>query len=242
MNKLKVNVVYDNFSEFEKIATPTLNSLNFTMRNHTMLALPLFLSYNKTYYRLQDNNLTAFRILGYCVMCNHYDVYVAYYVQTPNHKPFWRTDFIIEQSVILENKEDMFDYMKGATFLNINGCKKWCRIHDLMLNNEHIFYDNIYRNLTYTWIWDKNTKRPKRISSQLQYLVFTPNSINIGVNLNYNIHCGDKHYPSAEDCIKEKLNGFTISDFEDEPFEMNIAVLPQTPKIHVLKFIEDEIC
>ena len=54
------------------------------------------------------------------------------------------------------------------------------------------------------------------------------------------IKCGyGKTYFTKEECVQDRLNGLEIVEFAEEPFEINIEVLPNRKVTHILRFIED---
>jgi hypothetical protein len=83
------------------------------------------------------------------------------------------------------------------------------------------------------WQWDYQYNQPNcNYDFYFKYFVVCEEGTFIGIS-------NDDYYFSAEECAMNKLNGMQIVDFADEPVKITINVLPNTPKMHTLRFVED---
>lgn len=97
--------------------------------------------------------------------------------------------------------------------------------YDVFTDNGGIFND---------WYWHPTLQKPKTSRTYIQYLLITKDNVQIGLR-----PC-DGYFSSKESCIKHHLNDFEIDDFETDPFNIEIEVLPNTPKKYILKFEQEE--
>lgn len=224
-----VNLTYS-FTEFEKINAPIYNS-----RHIGLMEYPSFLQFNKTYYLFENDKLTAFRVLAIAFKRSGYNDYCCYLVQLPNQKPTWIESFITKSSRVFANQTDMFDYIGGNHQLDLN-VKLWFNAKNFFEqfkkfdNNSNFLLDN---NLHAEWVWDKTKKLPIKQISRVKHVVITEDSVNISIDL------PNGAFATREECVKNQLNGFIIEDFAEDPIEIEITILPNKPKIHILRFIED---
>lgn len=218
-----VNLTYS-FTEFEKINAPTYNS-----RHIGLMEYPSFLQFNKTYYRFDIDKLTAFRVLAIAFERSDYNDYCHYLVQLPNQKPTWIRSFITKSSIVFANKTDVFDYIGGNYNLNLN-VKLWFGAKTFFERFEN--FDHNY-NLYAEWVWIETKNLPIKQISKVKHVVITEDSVNISIDLPNNA------FATREECVKNHLNGFIIEDFAEDPIEIEITILPNKPKIHTLRFIED---
>ena len=82
------------------------------------------------------------------------------------------------------------------------------------------------------WYWDNSSQQPKTSLTYISYLLITKGNVQIGLK-----NC-DNHYKSKEECIKAHFNDYYIDDFEDDPFSVEIEVLPNKARKYILQFEE----
>jgi hypothetical protein len=218
-----VNLTYS-FTEFEKINAPIYNS-----RHIGLMEYPSFLQFNKTYYRFDIDKLTAFRVLAIAFECSGFNDYTYYLVQLPNQKPTWVRSFITKSSIVFANQNDMFEYIGGNYDLNLN-LKLWFHAKTFFERFENFVHND---NLQAEWTWSKTKNMPIKQTSRVKHVVITEDSVNISIDL------PNDAFATREECVKNQLNGFIIEDFAEDPIEIEITILPNKPKIHTLRFIED---
>lgn len=211
-----------------------ISSFNCPIINSDLLykfIYPHWLELNKTYYRLQNTNLTAFRVLGISFTYYQHSYFTSYLVQTPNNEPQWMFDFITPSSVVLSNKDDMFSYFDDKS-INLNK-PNWQTLSRLIYSLNSDLYDNgscyFIRNC---WTWNKNKRAPERVKSGFNKVLLTKNSLIIQVELN------DKQFLTKEECIANQLNDFVVNDFIEEPYDIALNVLPNkgiTRTFHIVE-------
>ena len=135
----------------------------------------------------------------------------------------------------------MFEFINGNTRLNVNNTNNlnWKEICYFLSNVyvEKLGYKVCIRQGTIhnDWYWDNSSQQPKTSLTYITYLFITKGNVQIGLT-----SC-DKHYKSKEECIKAHFNDYYIDDFEEEPFSIELKVLPNTLKKYVLKFEQEEV-
>lgn len=220
---MEVNLTYS-FKEFEKLNTPIYHSRGL---HNTMY--PQFLKFNKTYYLLNDKQLTAFRILAISFEKSGFSTYMYCFVQLPNQEPKWVKQFITKNSIVFANKDDMFEYLKGNQNVNIN--TKWGYISHFLLHNKNYKFDADYYEGE--WVWDSCEKCPVKNWTIFEHILITEGKVNFSILID---SCA---YPTKEECLKSQLDGFVIDDFMEEPTKIELTILPNKAKTHILKFVEE---
>jgi hypothetical protein len=219
---------------FEKFNVPSFHRMTLPS-----LRIPLHIEFNKTYYMMMNDKLQAFRIIGISIAQLNSKDTICYLIQKPNESIKWVADFITTNSVIFENKDDMFEFINGNTRLNVNNTNnlKWKEICYLLSN---VYVEELGYKVRFSkgqiyndWYWDNSSQQPKTSLTYISYLFITKGNVQIGLK-----NC-DKHYKSKEDCIKAHFNDYYIDDFEEEPFIIELEVLPNTLKKYVLKFEQE---
>jgi hypothetical protein len=183
------------------------------------------LEFGKTYYKLENDNLIAFRIFGmlYCAKRGFY-----YLVQLPNKELSWICQFINKHSCIFKNQHDMYDYLNG---------NYECDINNYHLRNErHIVIDDtngyeIYQNHIILWKQDQSSMRPTKVIANIAKLIILPNDVICQVTLD------NDTFFSQLDCVKNILNRMTITSFDDGTL-FNINIPNNKQKITKLKVYE----
>lgn len=221
---------------FEKFNVPRFHHMDLPL-----LHIPLHIEFNKTYYIMMNDKLQAFRIIGISIgnFGNKYAIY--YLIQKPNESIKWVADFITTNSVIFEDKDDMFWFINGNVRTNVNNPYNatWKEICYFLTNKyvEKLGY-KVYVSkgqIHNDWYWDNSSQQPKTSLTYISYLFITKGNVQIGLT-----SC-ENYYKSKEECIKAHFNDYYIDDFEEEPFSIELEVLPNTPKKYVLKFEQEEV-
>lgn len=192
--------------------------------------LPLNLSIGKTYYHLtKGGNLIAFKIHAYTFLKRNYSATLFGLIQTPTETS-WRCD--VFQGLIFENVEDYYTYLESG--------KGNIIIQKQLFNEKGNNHDTSFR-LYKTYYWNKSRQRPQVTNTRMWRILITDTHVYIEVDYT---HCQygirENGFSSAEECIKYNIDGMKIVDFEDPKVIVNIQIEePKTPKVRVIKFIED---
>lgn len=219
---MNVNVTF-NPQKFEKLNLPQVNHSyirKFSIPNLTI---------GKTYYKLTDEkSLQAFRILAITLEMNGNCEYVCYLIQTPNSTN-WERNYFTNVDVIFEEKDDLFSYLQGNTYLNVN--TKWNSITDYFreLND---FRDEVFGEFYHSWYINSRTKCANVASTNVKYVLLLEDSIEVCLE-----HKKDYYFNTKEECLAHYLNGLVIDDFAEEE-EITIKVLPNKSSKKVLQVIE----
>lgn len=193
--------------------------------------LPKNLSIGKLYYFLsKGGNLVAFKIHAYTFVnhgvCNYI---LCGLIQTPTETS-WRND--VFNSLIFESVEDYYTYLESGKG-NIN-------IEKQPLNNKGNEFDTSF-HLFKTYYWNKLKQRPQVTNTRMWRILITDTHIYIEVDYTHSQYrTRENGFSSAEECIKYNIDGMKIVDFDDPKVIVNIQIEePKTPKVRVVKFIED---
>lgn len=215
---------------FESISAPKVH----TDHIGDGIQFPRNLKFNRTYYKYEENKLVAFRVLAYAYTCirQSLDIYgLSFLVQFPNQQPCWENSFLTTKSKIFNSPDD---FIKHQTTGNCEVDLYW-EIGRCVFSN--LAYAAVIGPKGNVWLWSDTYNCPvNTFNASFTHFVVCEQGLFIGIPKSY---CGDKYYLSAEECIKDRLNGLEIVDFAEEPVKITINVLPNTPKIHTLRFIEE---
>jgi len=188
--------------------------------------LPKNLTIGKTYYHLtKGGNLIAFKIHAYTFLKRHGTTLFGL-IQTPTETS-WRCD--VFQGLIFENVEDYYTYLESGKG-NINIEKQ-----PFEYGSRKSFY--LYK----TYYWNKSKQRPQVTNTRMWRILITDTHVYIEVDYTHCQYCTRENgFSSAEECIKYNIDGMKIVDFDDPKVIVNIQIEePKTPKVRVIKFIED---
>ena len=136
--------------------------------------------------------------------------------------------------MIFESVEDYYTYLETG--------KGNIKIEKRPLNNDNrksCFAPPFYLRKTY--YWDKLSQRPKVTDTRMWRILITDTHVYIEVDYKHWENGEDTNgFPSAEECIKHHIDGMKIVEFDEPKVVVNIHIeKPKTPKVRVLKFIED---
>lgn len=214
---------------FNKLNTPKFYRVDRTSIYQELL-FPRNLQFNKTYYTYFNNEITAFRIVAYAVTdekivhTNRLTPNLTYLVQFPNKSLVWITDFLTNTTIVCENKEQMINYPLTKKCIDFN----WT------------YANNMFPNLAYAAVislrgrvWIKKDFAPfNNFHPIIKSFIVMNNNTFILIDNN------KEYFLSEEECVKSILNNCIINDFADEPFDIEICVLPNQQKRQVLKVVE----
>lgn len=221
-------VITKSLDFFQSINAPKLSCANYI---RCEFQFPFGLQFNRTYYIHRNGQLTAFRILAYAYkdMCsNGSGVYgLTYLVQFPNQAPEWIDKFFDAHTLIFVSVDDFIQHQSGRDMS-----------HDLCWTRA----SSIYREYSYAaviglkgklWKWDYLYNQPNcNCSFYFNYFVVCEEGTFIGIS-------NEDYYLSEEECAMSKLNGMQIVDFAEDPICVTVNILPNAPKFHTLRFIEE---
>ena len=192
--------------------------------------LPKNLSIGKLYYFLsKEGNLVAFKIHAYTFVKHNYSTALYGLIQTPTETS-WRND--VFDGLIFESVEDYYTYLESGKG-NIN-------IEKQPFNQKGNDYDTSF-HLHKTYYWNKSKQRPQVTDTRMWRILITDTHIYVEVDYTHSQYrTREKGFSSAEECIKHNIDGMKIVDFDDPKVIINIQIEePKTPKVRVIKFIED---
>lgn len=214
---------------FEELGAPSCKKQDY-FRNS--LLFPSKLEFNRTYYKYAKDKLTAFRILAYAVQGkyprNGGDKYLklSYLVQTPSNKPEWIENYIDEDYPIFYSKEDFLRHQVRSCSVDLG----WVCGRVAFPQSA---YAAVISARGRVWAWDSSSLRPTNdFHPNMDYFVVCPDGVYIGVS-------DEDYYLSAQDCVKSHLDGMEIDEFAEEPFSIQIDVLPSEQVTHTLRFVEE---
>jgi hypothetical protein len=190
---------------------------------------------NETYYKYYPgaNQLIAFRVLAFSY--NSIGELTCL-IQQPNGQPKWIANFITTNSTIFVKRNDYFEFINGDKKLNIVGSwrEDWSSFKSILLNNDYPLKNCVSNGGTIyaSHYWDNKDNSVKRTETIIEHIFFTNEDCHICVKHK------DGTFSTKEECLANKLNGLHIVEFAEEPFELKITILPNEPKISVLKIVE----
>lgn len=197
--------------------------------------------FNQTYYKVDNktNSLVAFRVLAISITKKNGWYYPCYLIQLPNGETNWYINYIEE------NRTKLFSSVEHYTHYVANVCNSLhlefisvAKIFDKFINypNKASYHDML--SFYYTYKWNDHIHKAQKCETYITYLLITESGLSVCTN-HYNRYDETNYYGSEEECVKSKLNGMKIIDFNDK-INIEIKIQPTNkPKIHVLKFIED---
>ena len=213
---------------FQSLNAPKLSCVTY-IRNE--FKFPFGLQFNRTYYIHRKGQLTAFRILAYAYkdMCPRASgVYgLTYLVQLPNQAPEWIDKFLDQNTRIFASVNDYIQHQGGR---DMSQELHWTCARPMYVEYSYAAVIGLKGKL---WKWDYQFNQPNcNCSFYFDYFVVCEEGTFIGIS-------EPDYFLSAEECAMTHLNGMQIVDFADEPVKITINVLPNAPKVHTLRFVED---
>lgn len=190
--------------------------------------------FDKVYYAiLKDNELSAFKVIGYSFRSH------KYCIQTPNGYLF---DNLIETN-IFSSPQHYYDYVGGNSkpleFPYFEIMFEKVKFNDKPLFRKRRMggysHDDIFDVNELSYKWSKNENRPIPSQTYIDVVFYCKNGVYI------NIVTKDKQYLSYADCAKDGLSNIEIVDFGNNEMNININVVINTePKkvVRTLTIIE----
>lgn len=228
---------------FEKEINPSVMSMiekgnednRFLYNNDVILTaqkIPSGFEFNKVYYKVNGKSLQGFKI-RLCVLNRKGDGnYPLYYlVEYPNGELKWVKDFLDNNTLLFEEPNDFFDYLNGYSELAI-------RIKILSLYSfSRRFGASDYIRFTRTWFWSNKDEKPMKKYSNIRFMLLNEQGLIPILRATSMLN----EYTSQEECMKGKLNGFTIEEFPQSEFSfnINIEIKKNEPIVRTLKFVEE---
>ncbi len=243
---MKTNVTYTfNLNPFVKNNVPTAEENYVVEHVDPSFLLPLGDYINKTLYMSEQNeqgktNLTACRILAWAVTfrwhVNDYRFGISFYIQKPNETAKWE-----DWGALTKNGQKNYQKPTKKLFWSVNDylCHVngetvaepicWTRVDCVLELQPYNEYSSVIER-SYFWDGDDIKKRPSRVP----YIMGDASGVLVGLK-----HRASHHYNSKADCLKSRLDGMEIADFDEDPYEIHIDVQPKGARVHTLRFIED---
>lgn len=218
-------------NEFIRLNTPTFGYYTIDDSN---LFYPKHLKLNTTYYKLSTDRLVAFRILAVACICEN-GKRVSFLVEMPNKKPRWITEFITTSSIILSHRDNYYSYIGGNKSVNINNVDnaEWVKISKLAYENSIC---DRHGNIVRSWVFDEQSQQVCCVRTCINYILINED----GFYINLSTKNG---FRSKEECLRYKLDGFIIEDFEEDEtqleFEIKVSIKPSKPIIRTIHIIEE---
>ena len=227
---------------FEKDINPSIMSLiekgnedNRFLYNHDLIwhgqKIPNGFEFNKVYYKVNGKTLQGFKI-RLCILnrkgdCN-YPLY--YLVEYSNGRLEWKQDFLDKNTLLFESPNEFFEYLNGYEELAI-------RINNLYLYSFSGRGASEYTRFTRTWFWSNKDEKPMKKYSNIKYILFNEQGLIPILRASSTLN----EYATQEECMKEKMNGFTIEEFPQSEFSfnINIEIKKKEPIVRTLKFMEE---
>ena len=230
-----VNVVFTQSREiFDKFNVPKFHYCqSYICKN---FLFPFGLEFERTYYKRNNDGLTAFRILAYTI--NDSDCLnkkLTFLVQLPNKSPQWISDFINVKTNIYDSAEE---------YILTGGTKKvnllWGDLiqggigHVWHGYNDRYFFKN---DIFYTI---KNGAISNSTGHYCSNLFVSKNGwlVQIAKRSLESYHGEEGIYLTNADAMKVLIKDMPISDFAEEPINIDITILPNTPKYTKVMIIE----
>ena len=201
------------------------------------IEFPRALEFKRTYYMYKNNRLIAFRIVAYALfsrLTTYRKTGLSFLVQTPNEPIQWIEEFIKPNTKVFADVESFMEHQvtgKGNISLDwtmspnmFPFLKDW---HNISLKGK-------------VWCWNDETKCPRNDFSPLftSFLVYENNLFVLFPKQGF---LSRDYYLSKEDCVKSRLDGMEIIDFDDSDtiFECEIQITSTRKKIHTLRFLDE---
>lgn len=214
--------------------TEQFNELNVPRTNANFipcgLEIPMGLVCNKTYYRQRGNSLTAFRVVMVAIGADHTSPCTThYFIQEPNKQPYWENRQKFSTTPIFESKEDFL--MHQATGNN-NVKLRWTRVRDAYPNLAYAAVVGLKGKL---WRWDSAKGCPTNdFNPEIKFFVITED----GTYIVHNNENG-KISTSRSEVIAKQLNDMEVVDFDDEPNQFSVNILPSREKRVTMLKVEE---
>ena len=228
---------------FEKDINPNILSMiekenhdNRFLYNHDVIwgaqKIPSGFEFNKVYYKVNGKTLQGFKIRMCILNRKGDDNYPLYYlVEYPNGSLEWKKDFLDSNTLLFEEPNDFYDYLNGFEEVAI-------RIENLHLYSfSRRLGSRDYLRFTRTWFWSNKDEKPMKKYSNIKFILLNEQGLIPILRASSTVN----EYSTKEECMKDKMNGFTIEEFPQSEFSfnINIEIKKKEPIIRTLKFMEE---
>lgn len=189
--------------------------------------------FDKVYYAIfKDNELSAFKVIGYSFRNN------KYLIQTPNESFF---NSLINTN-IFSSPQHYYDYV-GGNSKPLAFDEFEIKFENAKFNNKPLFKKrtNVCAEITYydvnkiSYEWSKNSNRPIPSQGYIDVVFYCKHGIYINIVTNKN-QC-----LNYADCAKNGLSNMKLVDFGNDEMNININIVINTePKkiVRTLTIIE----
>lgn len=230
-------VCTQSLSIFEDLNVPScdLQKIQSGMR------FPTKLQFEHIYYTYKNNKLIAFKVLAYCVyshLTTYEKVGLSFLIQMPNERTKWIEDFLQCDTKVFDSVEAFMSHQ-----VNGNGAISlgWDRACSALSEFTTTYVNSTlqYKTLEHKmWKWNNTAMYPTNtFMPYFKRCLFYKDNIYVYLPLKC---LGADMFLSKEECIKSRLNGMEIVEFdEDKPtIKINIDITTNK-KIHTLRFLEE---
>lgn len=174
--------------------------------------------FDKVYYAiLKDNELSAFKVIGYSFRIH------KYCIQTPNGY-FWDG---FERTNIFSSPQHYYDYVGGNSkplaFDEFEIMFEKAKFNDKPLFRKRpangMYSYDIFDVNSLSYEWSKNDNRPIPSQTYIDVVFYCKNGVYI------NIVTKDKQYLNCADCAKNGLSNMKLVDFGNDEMNININIV-----------------
>lgn len=200
---MKPTTTFD-LSLFTTLNAPTFG--NFAVKTHR--TYPIGDIFNKTFYKVHDDKIKAFKVLAWALR-EDYTIY--YLIQFPNEVPQWIANFMCNG--VFSSVENLIN----GKSLGSNEIKRFNAFYEMPVGEDDSvrFNNSFYMN--------KRDSLVYQTSSAIRYILGTDNGVFIGLQ-----HSSLEHKCSREEVIASTYNNMDVIEFAEPPtIEIKIEVIPQ---------------
>ena len=206
------------------------------------MKFPTKLQFEHIYYTYKNNKLIAFKVLAYCVysrLTTYEKVGLSFLVQMPNENAQWIEDFLQYDTMIFDSVDS---FMSHQVYGNGNVSLGWEKACNVLTEFTTTFYTNTLqcKTLEYKlWKWSGIKMYPtNNFIPYFKRCLFYKDSIYVYFPMKS--LGGDDCFLSKEECVKSRLNGMEIVDFDEDKPTITINIdIKTNKKIHTLRFLEE---
>ena len=188
----------------------TLNAPTFgTFAVKTRFTFPIGDIFNKTFYKVHDDKIKAFKVLAWALGENHT---IHYLIQFPNEVPQWIANFMYNG--VFSSVENLIN----GKSLGSNEIKRYNVFYELppALEDDSVRFQN-------SFYINKQDSLVYQTSSVIRYILGTDKGVFIGLQ-----HSSHEHKCSREEVIASTYNNMDVIEFaEPTTIEIKIEVMPQ---------------
>jgi hypothetical protein len=203
----------------------------FLGKTYLHIKCPMFLKFNTTYYKLSGKNLIAFRLLAISIGSNGAYHRPYFLIQEPNQKSRWSYIYLNEDDKIFASIEDYFEYLQGDKETNLNA-KYWDKICYFLNKNTSLNVNDSMEHLECEYHYNPSRNGIVTAPSTINYFLINQDGVYISLKKR------DGYFLTKEECIKNQISDMVITDFEEEPINVELTILPNKPKTYTISITE----